>query len=185
MNMKKESMICQEKFKIRNIVSTADLKQEINIYKFNEYSWGRFDIVGNYNGKVGYVKDDSMDGRVTVFLSGKLISTGANSLLKSIFQLQRTHDLLKSHEFIKPVSISPKIQNIVATFDLKKYVDFREVIIKKKKVIYEPEQFPGMIYKTTCGTTCLVFASGKVVIVGSKSEEQIIDTIKELVTLND
>jgi transcription initiation factor TFIID TATA-box-binding protein len=180
--MKKESMICQEQFKIRNTISTADLKQYVDIYQFNEYSWGRFDIVGNYNGKVGYVKDDSMEGRITVFLSGKLISTGAKSLVKSIDQLQRTHDLLCKYEFIKPISITPKIQNIVATFDLKKYIDFSEVI-KKRKVIYEPEQFPGMIYKTTSGTTCLVFASGKVVIVGSKSEEQIVDTIEELVNL--
>jgi TATA-box binding protein (TBP) (component of TFIID and TFIIIB) len=43
---------------------------------------------------------------------------------------------------------------------------------------------PSMIYKTIYGTTCLILASGKVVIAGSKSEEQIINTIKELVTLN-
>jgi TATA-box binding protein (TBP) (component of TFIID and TFIIIB) len=179
--MKKESIVYQERFKIRNTISTADVKQEVDIYKFNEYSWGRFDIVGNYNGRVGYVKDDSMEGRVTVFLSGKLISTGAKSLLKSIDQLQRTHDLC-NYEFIKPISIAPKIQNIVATFDLKKCIEFGEVI-KRKKVIYEPEQFPAMIYKTIFGTTCLIFASGKVVFAGSKSEEQIADTIKELVTL--
>ena len=105
------------------------------------------------------------------------------SLLNSINQLQKTHDLLCKYEFIKPVIIAPKVRNIVATIDLKKSIEFREVI-EKKKVIYEPDQFPGMIYKTTYGTTCLMFASGKVVIVGSKSEEQIIDTIKELVTLN-
>jgi transcription initiation factor TFIID TATA-box-binding protein len=96
--------------------------------------------------------------------------------------LQRTHDLLCNYEFIKPISIEPKIQNIVATFDLTKYIDFSGVI-KRRKVIYDPEQFPGMIYKTTYGTTCLIFASGKVVIVGSKSEEQILNTINELVTL--
>jgi transcription initiation factor TFIID TATA-box-binding protein len=177
--MKKESIICQEKFKIRNIVATADLKQEVDIYRFNGYSWGRFDIVGNYNGKVGYVKDESMEGRTSVFLSGKLISTGSKHLLKSTYQLQKTHDLLYQNKFIEPIRIEPKIQNIVATLDLKKNIDFRE-FIKKRTVIYEPDQFPGMIYKTMYGTTCLVFASGKVVIVGAKSEEQIKNTINEL-----
>jgi len=175
-------MICQERFKIQNIISTADLKQPVDIYKFNDYAWGRFDIVGNYNGKVGYVKDGSTEGRITVFSSGKLISTGAKSLLKSIDQLNTTQDLLCKYEFIKPIRIEPKVQNIVATFDLEKYVDFSR-IIKKKKVIYEPDQFPAMIYKTIYGTTCLIFASGKVVIAGSKSEEQIVNTITELVTM--
>ena len=176
-------MIIQERFEIRNTISTADIKQQVDVCNFNEYSWGRFDVVGNYNGKVGYVKDDSMEGRTTVFLSGKLISTGAKSLLKSIDQLQKTHDLLCKYKFIKPINIEPKIRNIVATIDLKEYIEFND-IIKKRRVIYEPEQFPGIIYKTAYGTTCLIFASGKVVIVGSKSEEQIIETIKELVTMN-
>jgi TATA-box binding protein (TBP) (component of TFIID and TFIIIB) len=60
-----------------------------------------------------------MEGRITVFSSGKLISTGAKRKLKSIDQSQRTHDLLCKHELIKPISLEPKIQNIVATFDLK------------------------------------------------------------------
>jgi TATA-box binding protein (TBP) (component of TFIID and TFIIIB) len=92
-SMKKQS-VTRQAFKIRNIVSTADLKQQVDIYKFNEYPWGLFDIVNNYNGKVVYVKDDSIEGSITVFLSDKLISTGAKSLLRSTYQLQRTHDLL-------------------------------------------------------------------------------------------
>jgi hypothetical protein len=51
------------RFKICNTVSTADLKQRVDIQKFNQHSWGRFDTVGNYNGKVGYVKDDSIEGK--------------------------------------------------------------------------------------------------------------------------
>jgi transcription initiation factor TFIID TATA-box-binding protein len=47
-------------------------------------------------------------------------------------------------------------------------------------VIYEPEQFPGLIYKSSIGPTCLVFSSGKIIIVGSKSEEQIEETIQDL-----
>ena len=80
--IKREPMICQVRFKICNCLY-SDLKQRVDIQKFNQHSWGRFDTVDKYNGKVGIVKDDSIEGRVTVFLSGKLISTGAKSLLKS------------------------------------------------------------------------------------------------------
>ena len=39
--------------------------------------------------------------------------------------------------------------------------------------IYEPEQFPGLIYKSTSGPKCLIFSTGKVVIAGSKSKDSL------------
>jgi transcription initiation factor TFIID TATA-box-binding protein len=169
-------------YQIRNVICTADLKQQVEIARLNDYPWGRFDVVNNYNGRVGYVKDESMDGRTTVFLSGKLISTGARSLEESREQLFRTVYLLKEGGFIKNVSIDPEIRNIVVTFDFNKVIDFQN-IIDKKTVIYEPDQFPGLIYKSVIGPTCLIFASGKVVIVGSKTEQQIEHTIQDLKNL--
>lgn len=65
---------------IVNVVTTADLKRPVQIQRFNDFSWGRFDLENNYNGRVGYVKDDDMQGRVTVFTSGKLISMGGKSV---------------------------------------------------------------------------------------------------------
>jgi TATA-box binding protein (TBP) (component of TFIID and TFIIIB) len=80
--------------RIVNVITTGDLLQPIEIEKFNKYQWGRFDLQGNYNGKVGNVKDKQMEGRVTVFSSGKLISTGAKSVKQSIQQLKQTMILL-------------------------------------------------------------------------------------------
>jgi transcription initiation factor TFIID TATA-box-binding protein len=168
-----------QEYVVRNVICTADLEQQVEITRLNDYNWGRFDIVNNYNGRVGYVKDKSMDGRTTVFLSGKLISTGARSLEKSREQLFRTKWLLQQGGFIKDVKIKPEIRNIVVTFNINKIIDFQE-IVKKKTVIYEPDQFPGLIYKTSIGPTCLIFSTGKIVIVGSKSKEQIEETIQDL-----
>lgn len=169
-------------FLVRNVVSTADLGQPIEITKFNEFEWGRYDVVNNYNGCVGYVKDKLMEGRTTVFLSGKLISTGAKSLRKSALQLYRTKEILVQEDFIQDVPIEPRIRNIVATVDFKEPIDFPN-IIRRKTVNYEPDQFPGLIYKSSVGTTSLIFSSGKVVIAGSKSEEQIIASIQDLIEL--
>ena len=74
--------------KIQNVITTADLKQKVDATKFKNYPWGTYDIE-YYGGRCGYVKDYSMSGRVTVFLSGKMISTGAKSTVKSIEQLHR------------------------------------------------------------------------------------------------
>ena len=66
----------RSEIKIQNTVCTADLKQEINIASFNKYRY----LSSNLElYRCGYVKDDFMTGRVTVFRSGKLISVGTKS----------------------------------------------------------------------------------------------------------
>lgn len=168
-----------QRYRIANVISTADLKQKVDIYSFNSYNWGRFDHENNYNGRVGYVKDFNMDGRVTVFLSGKLISTGAKSVISSIKQLEQTRDILYLYKLIKKTHIESSVRNIVATYKIKENFSF-DRFIRMASVIYEPEQFPGAIYKTKHSTTVLVFSSGSLVIVGAKVEQQLNDSIEEI-----
>ena len=83
----------KELIQIHNIISTADVKQAVDIVKFNDYSWGRYDIENNYNGRASYIKDTKMQGRVTIFTTGKMISTGARNIPQSIHQLDRALNL--------------------------------------------------------------------------------------------
>lgn len=48
-----------------------------------------------------------------------------------------------------------------------------EVISLLDNYIYEPDVFPGIIYKPCQGISCLIFASGKAIIAGAKSENQL------------
>lgn len=155
---------------IQNIIATADLRQPVDITRFNNHSWGRYDVENNYNGKVGYVKDKGMQGRVTVFTTGKLISTGAKSVIHSILQLEHTKSILVRNGFVRKVKFQAKVQNIVATSSVGGKIDLNLVARVMPRSICEPEQFPGLIHKTDGGPTFLIFASGKMVIAGAKSE---------------
>jgi transcription initiation factor TFIID TATA-box-binding protein len=155
---------------IQNVIATADLGHPVDATRFNQYSWGRYDLENNYNGKVGYVKDRKIQGRVTVFLSGKMISTGAKSVNQSIRNLKHTRYLLSSSAFIQSERLKPKVRNIVATMDFRARLDMYQLTQKLSKILYEPGLFPAAIYKTEEGPTCLIFASGKLVISGAKSE---------------
>jgi transcription initiation factor TFIID TATA-box-binding protein len=108
-----------------------------------------------------------------VFLSGKLISTGAKSVEGSIIQLEKAMELLVRNGFIKKVHLNPKIQNIVATVNLGSKIDLNEVVKHVSKITFEPDQFPGAILRMPEGPVCLLFVSGKIVVVGSKSEKKI------------
>jgi transcription initiation factor TFIID TATA-box-binding protein len=165
--------------KIQNVVSTADLRQQIDARKFNQYQWGKYDIE-LYGGRCGYIKDEGMQGRVSVFLSGKMISTGAKGVSFSIKQLQRALELLVNNKLAKWVELDCKVQNIVATLDLQRTLDVKKVTSSLPNYIYEPDNFPGIIYKHNSKISCLIFSSGKVVIAGVKSEDQLKNVVDEI-----
>jgi transcription initiation factor TFIID TATA-box-binding protein len=154
---------------IRNVIATADLKQKVDAPEFIKYPWRTYDLQ-YHGGRCGYVKDITIQGKVTVFLSGKMISTGADSVQGSINQLEKAMILLVKNGFMKKVKLIPKIQNIVATLNLNTRIDLNEMAKVVTKITYEPDQFPAPIIRMAEGPVCLLFGSGKIVIVGSKSE---------------
>jgi transcription initiation factor TFIID TATA-box-binding protein len=109
-----------------------------------------------------------------------MISTGAKSVPMSIWQLQHAMNLLVRNKLTGRVNLVCKVQNIVATLDLQRRFDVKKVISKLANYIYEPDNFPGIIYRSSRGTSCLLFTSGKVVVAGAKSENQLNDTAKEI-----
>jgi transcription initiation factor TFIID TATA-box-binding protein len=121
-----------------------------------------------------------MQGRVSVFLSGKMISTGAKGVSISILQLHHALELLVSNKLAKMIELECKVQNIVATLDLQRTLDVKIVTGSLANYIYEPDNFPGIIYKHDGKISCLIFASGKVVIAGIKSEDQLENIAEEI-----
>lgn len=80
-------------------------------------------------------------------------------------------------------------QNVVANYELGIELDLSVVAIslELENIEYEPEQFPGLIYRTDDNATILVFGSGKVVITGAKTyfevvqaRDEIVNTLKEI-----
>jgi transcription initiation factor TFIID TATA-box-binding protein len=176
-NMQKlESKLIPE-VKIQNTVTTADLKQEIDIASFNEYEHlsSNLDLY-----RCGYVKDDKMVGRVTVFRNGKLISVGTKSPEQSIKELRKASRILQKYDLSKSVKIIPQVRNIVSRFDLEKRLDIEKLARTIPRSMYEPEQFPGLIYRMQGSCVGILFASGKGMIVGTKSIEEINSALFEI-----
>jgi transcription initiation factor TFIID TATA-box-binding protein len=67
-----------------------------------------------------------------------------------------------------------QIQNIVASAGLDGTIDVEKATYSLKRTMYEPEQFPGLIYRMEDPkVVILIFRSGKLVITGAKKEEEI------------
>lgn len=173
-------------FIIVNVVATAALDQPVDLEflreRFPKYILHDQDI---YGGRVAYYKTENMQGKVSIFWSGKLISVGTKSIEKAEQELRLTAEALNAR-----LKVEPKIKNIIATTTLNTEKDMDQIISelqedKKIHVIYEPEQFPAAIIKLpinqTAKATILLFGSGKLVCVGLSRTEQIkkaIETIK-------
>lgn len=92
--------------------------------------------------------------------------------------------MAKSKKPMKRVDTSFKVENIVASANLKVELDLFNIAMEVDNVEYEPEQFPGAIMRLKeLGTTLLLFKNGKVICSGAKSEKQIEQSIKRAVEL--
>ncbi|RLI34275.1 TATA box-binding protein, partial [Candidatus Bathyarchaeota archaeon] len=74
-----------------------------------------------------------------------------------------------------------KIQNIVASANLGGMIDLEKAAYTLGRTMYEPEQFPGLIYRMDDPkVVILLFASGKLVCTGAKKESEVYEAVKKL-----
>ncbi len=80
----------------------------------------------------------------------------------------------KKHKIIHKINPQIKIQNIVVSADLHANIDLFSLSKNVKEVDYEPEQFPGAIFriKEPKGVIIL-FKNGKLICTGSNTTKNI------------
>jgi transcription initiation factor TFIID TATA-box-binding protein len=167
-----------------NIVSTADLKQRVDIHHIAELPHTIHDQE-IYGGRVTYLKTPQMYGKVTIFPSGKLISIGTKSHEQSQKDLETTLNILVEAELIEPLEIEANVRNIVAVTSFQNISSLEE-IASITGAIYEPDQFPGAILKNeTTNATYLIFQSGKIVISGTSSDKELEQSYEVIVEILD
>ena len=116
-----------------------------------------------------------------IFKSGKMVITGAKSIKQLIHSVKRILKTLMDNGI--PIYGKPQIQiqNIVASANLHVVVDLEKAAFILEGSMYEPEQFPGLIYRMPRPrVVLLIFSSGKMVITGAKREEEVGIAVNEI-----
>lgn len=117
-----------------------------------------------------------------IFSSGKVVCTGARTLEDvglAIEQIKKSLEKINVH-----ITITPEIavQNIVASGAIGMKLNLNVLAMRLENTEYEPEQFPGLVFKLPeAKATFLLFSNGKVVCTGTKSEAQVHTAMKMLV----
>ncbi|MEK6873148.1 MAG: TATA-box-binding protein [Nanoarchaeota archaeon] len=166
--------------KIQNIVATTSLGKTVPLTKLaktipnTEYNPEQFP------GLVLRIKNPK--SAVLVFSSGNLVCTGT----KSVAQVKKViEQVIKTLRKINVrVTERPKItvQNIVASGSINMKLNLNYLSLVLKNIEYEPEQFPGLVYKLEDPTaTFLLFSNGKLVCTGTKNNQQLEDSMNQLI----
>jgi len=170
----------KKEIQVVNIVVSTSLKHDIPLEKMaatlsnTEYNPEQFP------GLVIRIKEPKTSA--LIFSSGKVVCTGARSMDKVEESIKK---IIKSLEKINvKITIKPeiKIQNIVASGSVGMDLNLNVLAMKLENTEYEPEQFPGLVYKLPeAKATFLLFSNGKVVCTGTKSEEEVHKALDKLI----
>ena len=164
---------------VENVVATASLDQMLDliaimkVFRNVEYRPKKFP------GLVYRLKQPKT--ATLIFSTGKMVCTGAKSDKLAHSAIRKVVKELKNNGVIILGRPEIKVQNIVATANLHTNIDLEAAADILDNVLYEPEQFPALIYRMAePKVVILVFASGKLVCTGAKSVEMVNEAILKL-----
>jgi transcription initiation factor TFIID TATA-box-binding protein len=186
--LSEKDVIVKPEVVIQNVVASAKLKHRLDLnaivkaFPNVEYRPQTFPGLP--------FKLDRPKSCTLIFSSGSMVCTGTKSekeakraVLKVITELKKAGIIMTSG---RP---DFAVQNIVASIDLGDVsIDVEEAIHAAhnlgQSVMYEPEQFPGAIYRMKDPKVVfLIFSTGKLVCVGAKREEDVYRAVENLVAI--
>ena len=174
---KKEEKTSME---IVNIVVSTSLEHDIPLEKMaatlsnTEYNPEQFP------GLVIRIKEPKTSA--LIFSSGKVVCTGARSMEKVHESIKKIIKSLKKINVDIKIEPEVKIQNMVASGSVGMDLNLNTLAMKLPNTEYEPEQFPGLVYKLNeAKATFLLFSNGKVVCTGTKSVDAVHKALDMLV----
>jgi len=163
-----------ESLKIENIVASGVIAESIDLVELSEKVKNCELNKKRFPGAVYRIEDPKIAS--LIFSSGKVVLTGI-----------RNHKALKDGLAIIIKSLNdagittlkePKvaITNMVCSYNLGKYINLNKLVVtlNVENIEYEPEQFPGLVYRIKePRIVVLIFSSGKIILTGGRNLEDI------------
>ncbi|KKN55852.1 hypothetical protein LCGC14_0577930 [marine sediment metagenome] len=167
-------------YKIENVVATVvveitekiDLVQIARKHAEVEYNPERFPGL--------VMRIEKPRATILIFSTGKMVVTGLRKATEAPKVVEKVVKNIKKAG-IKVTNPVITIQNIVASGDLHTNIDLNMAAIVMEYAMYEPEVFPGLIYRMQDPKTVfLIFSTGRIVCTGAKKKEIVREAVKKL-----
>jgi len=158
--------------KIENIVASAALNIKIPLEKIVEHLEGTEYEPEQFPGLVYRLKDPK--AAALIFSSGKIVCTGARSIEDVRKVVRKVVRMMKTAKIGNPKKYSIQVENIVASAKIPGRLNLDKIAFELEESEYEPEQFPGLVYRMKNPKVAfLLFSSGKVVCTGVRKIEDL------------
>src|SRR6266540_912100 len=169
------------KFRVENVVASTSLGHELDLKAISLALGGSEYEPDQFPGLIYRIKEPKT--AILLFRSGKVVCTGAKSLENVKTAIAMVAKQIKAAGI--PIKDDPEIevQNIVATSDLGAQIDLNAVAVTlgPGAVEYEPEQFPGLVYRIDePKVVLLMFGSGKVVCTGARKPADVEKAVEKI-----
>ncbi|VDP75004.1 unnamed protein product [Echinostoma caproni] len=116
-----------------------------------------------------------------IFSSGKMVCTGAKSEEQARLAARKYARIIQKLGFEAHFK-EFKIQNMVGSCDVRFHIRLEGLVLSQSHfATYEPELFPGLIYRMTKPKiVLLIFVSGKIVLTGAKVRDEIYEAFRNI-----
>jgi transcription initiation factor TFIID TATA-box-binding protein len=163
-------------FEIVNVVLTAEIDDTIDLEKLGKSR--RFEF-NPEKYRCAYFSDEGIEGKASIFSSGKIILVGAKSEATGRRSLNYLIGVLREEGYTEAENVYVITRNVVVTLEMDSCLDLESLAQSSQHTVYEPEQFPGaMLRLHNLGVTALIFQSGKIVLPGLESERVIARVVR-------
>jgi transcription initiation factor TFIID TATA-box-binding protein len=169
------------KVKVENIVASTVLAEKLDLDMISQSLEEAEYEPEQFPGLIYRLKNPKT--ATLLFTSGKSNCTGA----KNIEDVRKTIDIIAEKLRKLGMNIHKNleivVQNMVATADLGGDLNLNEVAVGLglENVEYEPEQFPGLVYRIKePKVAMLLFGSGKIVCAGARKTEDVSIAVEKL-----
>jgi transcription initiation factor TFIID TATA-box-binding protein len=162
------------KIRIENVVASTSFGKQLDLPAISLALEGAEYNPERFPGLIFRLKEPKTAS--LLFRSGKVVCTGGKSIADVNAAISKIVQKLEAADV--HIKIEPKIevQNIVASSDLETNINLNAIAISLglEKVEYEPEQFPGLVYRVSSPkVVILLFSSGKLVCTGARTPEDV------------
>ncbi len=168
------------KIKVQNIVAYTVLGKPISLdemlQKVEDTEWQP----EQFPGLVYKIKDPRASA--LIFSQGKIVCTGTKTLEDLRKAMKKIVARIQKAGIEMPTRYDTKVENIVASTKVIGEISLEEIATTLENSEYEPEQFPGLVYRISEPRVAfLLFRSGRVIVAGAQNEESIHRALHKLV----
>ncbi len=163
-----------EYLKIENIVASGAIADSIDLEVISTTIENCELNKKRFPGAVYRIQDPKI--AMLIFSSGKVVLTGVKS--NDALKIGLDHLVTKLKEAGIACYEEPRvaITNMVCSYDMGNKINLNKVVmtLSLENIEYEPEQFPGLVYRIPePKIVALLFSSGKIILTGGKNMEDV------------